>query len=690
MRIDGIFASMVFADKAMRRYLSPKTYRQFKRCMASNLPIPYTTANAIAKGLKRWALKMGATHYTHWFQPLTGTTAEKHEAFITPKNGGAIMSLTGENLLKGEPDASSLPSGGLRSTFRARGYTLWDPSSPAFIKDNVLCIPATFLSYDGNSLDKKTPLLRSIQALNKQCVRLLATLGTKVEHINIEVGAEQEYFLIDSDIFAKRKDLCYTGRTLFGAKPPKWQELIGNYFGVISPKVARYMGDLDEELWKHGILAKTEHNETAPSQYELAPVFTNVNLAVDQNQLTMELMQKVAKRHNLTCLLHEKPFDGLSGSGKHNNWSISTEHTNLFDGGDNPENNMQFLLMLCAVISAVDAHQDLFRLAVVSASNDLRLGSSEAPPSIISIYFGDELTDILQAISEDRTPPKSKKHEIKTGTNTRLSIDFSDRNRTSPIAFTGNKFEFRMCGSSESIASINTVINTILSEQFEKFADFLEHAPNKNTAIKNLIKQTMLTHGRIIFNGDNYSPSWQKQAKKRGLLNLKSSVEVLAHMTDKKNVELFEKQKVLNYAELKARQNVYIKTYCKQLNKEASTMLEIATKDIIPAIVKYKSMLAYCAKNSHDLHLDNSPETRLYKTINRHMKTAIKARDKLSFALKEAHSLGDNFEGANAYLKEVIPSMQQLRNACDKIELLIPTEYYPMPTYGDILFDTKQ
>lgn len=688
MHIEGIFASLVFDDKAMKRYLSPKTYRQFKKCTSSNLPIPLATINAVAKGMKRWALKRGATHYTHWFQPLTGATCEKHEAFISPKKSGVTASLTGENLLKGEPDASSLPSGGLCSTFRARGYTAWDPTSPAFVKDNILYIPATFHSYGGDSLDKKTPLLRSIQAINEQCVRLLAILGKKVDHIDIEVGAEQEYFLIDSDIFAKRKDLCYTGRTLFGVAAPKGQELCDHYFSAISPRVAKYMQELDEELWKHGILAKTNHNESAPSQHELAPVFTNVNLAVDQNQLTMELMQKVAKRHNLTCLLHEKPFEGLNGSGKHNNWSISTKHGNLFDMGKNPKNNMQFLLMLCAMISAVDTHQDLLRVAVVGASNDLRLGSSEAPPSIISIFLGDELTDILQAIAQDRTPPSIEKNKIKIGINTQFSIDFSDRNRTSPIAFTGNKFEFRMCGSSQSIASINTIINTILSEQFEKFADILEGAKDINQGIKNIIKQTMHAHGRIIFNGNNYSPQWQMQAEKRGLLNLKSSVDALSHMTDKKNVELFKKQGVLSFAELKSRQNVYIEDYCKHVKIEAKTMLEIGQKDMLPAALKYKNEIANYAKNCDALGVDNAQELQLCRTLSNLINSIVEACDKLSSALLEVKTSECNLSTARFYHDSVIPIMEQLRKTCDELEKLAPTAYQSMPSYGEILFST--
>lgn len=688
MHIERIFASLVFDDKAMKKHLSPKTYRQFLKCISNNLPIPLATINAIAKGMKRWALKRGATHYTHWFQPLSGATCEKHEAFITPKKGGVIMSFTGENLPKGEPDASSLPSGGLRSTSRAKGYTAWDPTSPAFIKDNVLCIPATFHSYGGEALDTKTPLLRSIHAINKQCVRLLAALGTKVDNINIEIGAEQEYFLIDSDIFATRKDLRYTGRTLFGVAPPKGQELCDHYFSAISPRVAKYMQDLDEELWKHGILAKTNHNESAPAQHELAPVFTNVNLAVDQNQLTMELMQKVAKRHNLTCLLHEKPFEGLNGSGKHNNWSISTKYGNLFDMGKNPENNMQFVLMLCAMINAVDTHQDLLRVAVAGASNDLRLGSSEAPPSIISIYFGDELTDILQAIAQDQTPPSIEKNTQKIGINTPFSIDYSDRNRTSPIAFTGNKFEFRMCGSSQSIASINTIINTILSEQFEKFADILESAKDKDIGIKNIIKQTMHTHGRIIFNGDNYSPQWQMQAEKRGLLILKSSVDALSHMTDKKNIELFEKQGVLSFAELKSRQNVCIEDYCKHVKIEAKTMLEIAKKDMLPALLKYKNELANYAKNCGDLGVDNTQETHLCRTLSNLISSIVEACDKLSSVLLEVKTSECNLSTARFYHDSVIPMMEQLRKACDGLEKITPTAYQSMPSCGDILFST--
>lgn len=682
MDISRIFATDVFDERAMKRHLSPTAYRQFKNLITHNLPLTQDIANAMAKAMKRWAIKRGATHYAHWFLPLTNTSAQKHESFVTPKKSGVIMSLTGEELIKGECDASSFPSGGLCSTCNARGYTIFDPTSPAFIKDGVLYIPSVFCSYDGKALDKKTPLLRSIQSLSTQCIRLLNILGKKVDHIDIEVGAEQEYFLVDSDIVAKRKDLLYTGRTLFGKAPYQCQS--NHYLSEIKPKVECFMRELDKELLKLGIPAKTRHNENAPCQHEFAPVFTTVNLAVDQNQLTMELMQRIAKRFGLTCLLHEKPFEGMNGSGKHNNWSISTKYGNLFDVG--AQAPLQFLLMLCAFISAVDTHQDLLRIAVAGASNDLRLGSSEAPPSIISIFLGDELTSIL--MSNEHALPQNKNRKLDIGVSTlpKIGMDLSDRNRTSPIAFIGNKFEFRMCGASQCIADINTVINTILAEQFEKFANTLQGSKDLNSDIHNIIKQTMAEHSKIIFNGDNYSPLWQEQARDRGLENFSSSVNALAHMTDKKNVELFEKQKVFSYDELKARQNVYIQNYCQRIKNEGYTMLDIFQNDILPAVQKYKNDVVSNAKNCLDLGNESTHELHTLTRLSALIKSAIEYATKLRNVLNTATMSGDNFDGASVCQRDVTPCMNQLRAVCNTLEIITPKEHWRMPAYSDILF----
>ena len=564
--MSDLYGSMVFDDRIMSKRLPQNVYREFKRCCALDLPLSRETANVIANEMKEWAVEKGVTHFTHWFQPLTGITAEKHDSFISPtKDGGVLMELSGKELIKGEPDASSFPSGGLRSTFEARGYTAWDPTSYAFIKDGILCIPTAFCSYNGHALDKKTPLLRSMEEISKQGVRLLSILGKKAERINVSVGPEQEYFLVDTALYEKRKDLFYTGRTLFGARPPKGQELSDHYFGAIKPRVVKYMKELDEELWKLGILAKTKHNEVAPGQHEFAPIYTTVNIATDQNQLTMEIMKKVASKHNMTCLLHEKPFAGVNGSGKHNNWSLSTDTgVNLFDPGKSPQDNAQFLLILCAVIAAVDKHQDLLRISVANASNDHRLGANEAPPAIVSMYLGDEITGILQAIADGRTYSRRAKCEVEIGVHVlpKFSMDSADRNRTSPFAFTGNKFEFRMPGSSQSIASVNMILNTIMAEEFAEMADELEKTSDVNQGITAIIKRVMTEHGRIIFNGNNYSKEWEDEAKKRGLLNLKSTPDALPYLTSKENVELFHKMHVLSEAELRSRQEIYVQNYC--------------------------------------------------------------------------------------------------------------------------------
>ena len=688
--MSDLYGSMVFDDRVMSKRLPQNVYREFKRCCALDLPLSRETANVIANEMKEWAVEKGVTHFTHWFQPLTGITAEKHDSFISPtKDGGVLMELSGKELIKGEPDASSFPSGGLRSTFEARGYTAWDPTSYAFIKDGILCIPTAFCSYNGHALDKKTPLLRSMEEISKQGVRLLSILGKKAERINVSVGPEQEYFLVDTALYEKRKDLFYTGRTLFGARPPKGQELSDHYFGAIKPRVVKYMKELDEELWKLGILAKTKHNEVAPGQHEFAPIYTTVNIATDQNQLTMEIMKKVASKHNMTCLLHEKPFAGVNGSGKHNNWSLSTDTgVNLFDPGKSPQDNAQFLLILCAVIAAVDKHQDLLRISVANASNDHRLGANEAPPAIVSMYLGDEITGILQAIADGRTYSRRAKCEVEIGVHVlpKFSMDSADRNRTSPFAFTGNKFEFRMPGSSQSIASVNMILNTIMAEEFAEMADELEKASDVNQGITAIIKRVMTEHGRIIFNGNNYSKEWEDEAKKRGLLNLKSTPDALPYLTSKENVELFHKMHVLSEAELRSRQEIYVQNYCKLLNIEAMTTLDMATMDIIPAVIKYKGDVAKSANESLTLGVEADEEKEIAKTLAALLATAKKDVERLRLALKTAHEKGENIEGAKCYHDDVLSAMDALRTTCDEMELNTAKEYWPLPSYGDLLF----
>lgn len=688
--MSDLYGSMVFDDRVMSKRLPQNVYREFKRCCALDLPLSRETANVIANEMKEWAVEKGVTHFTHWFQPLTGITAEKHDSFISPtKDGGVLMELSGKELIKGEPDASSFPSGGLRSTFEARGYTAWDPTSYAFIKDGILCIPTAFCSYNGHALDKKTPLLRSMEEISKQGVRLLSILGKKAERINVSVGPEQEYFLVDTALYEKRKDLFYTGRTLFGARPPKGQELSDHYFGAIKPRVVKYMKELDEELWKLGILAKTKHNEVAPGQHEFAPIYTTVNIATDQNQLTMEIMKKVASKHNMTCLLHEKPFAGVNGSGKHNNWSLSTDTgVNLFDPGKSPQDNAQFLLILCAVIAAVDKHQDLLRISVANASNDHRLGANEAPPAIVSMYLGDEITGILQAIADGRTYSRRAKCEVEIGVHVlpKFSMDSADRNRTSPFAFTGNKFEFRMPGSSQSIASVNMILNTIMAEEFAEMADELEKASDVNQGITAIIKRVMTEHGRIIFNGNNYSKEWEDEAKKRGLLNLKSTPDALPYLTSKENVELFHKMHVLSEAELRSRQEIYVQNYCKLLNIEAMTTLDMATMDIIPAVIKYKGDVAKSANESLALGVEADEEKEIVKTLAALLATAKKDVEHLRLALKTAHEKGENIEGAKCYHDDVLSAMDALRATCDEMELNTAKEYWPLPSYGDLLF----
>ena len=690
MIISKLYGSMVFDDKTMQEWLPKEIYREMKRCISNDLPLDLDTANVIANAMKEWAIDKGVTHFTHWFQPLTGITAEKHDSFISPaKGGGVIMEFSGKELIKGEPDASSFPSGGLRATFEARGYTAWDPTSYAFIKDGILCIPTAFCSYNGESLDKKTPLLRSMEVLNKQGLRLLHLFGRKTERLNTSVGPEQEYFLVDTAVFEKRKDLFFTGRTLFGARPPKGQELNDHYFGAIKPRVVAYMKELDEELWKLGILAKTKHNEVAPAQHELAPIYTTVNVAVDQNQLTMETMKKVAAKHGMTCLLHEKPFEYLNGSGKHNNWSLTTNFGhNLFNPGKSPEDNAQFLLMLAAVIAAVDKHQDLLRIAIASASNDHRLGANEAPPAIITMYLGDEITGILQAIADGRTYSTRAKCDVKIGVHVlpTFAMDSADRNRTSPFAFTGNKFEFRMPGSSQSIADVNMVLNTIMAEEFELFADELEKAKDFNEGIGAIIKRVMHEHGRIIFNGNNYSKDWEAEAKRRGLLSLKNTVAALERLCTDDNIKFFEKMGVMSEVELRSRQETSVENYCKIINIEANTMLDIATKDIIPAVLGYKKDLAIGASKSLEAGISADVEISIANRLEMLIKAARTCVDNLKEAVDEAHKLGNGFEGGKCYASKVLDAMDALRKTCDELEVSTAKAYWPMPNYADVLF----
>ena len=595
--INEIFASNVFNDSVMQQRLPKETYKALQRTIKDGRSLDPNAATVVANAMKDWAIEKGATHFTHWFQPLSGLSAEKHDSFISPtKDGKVIMEFSGKELIQGEPDASSFPSGGLRATFEARGYTAWDPTSYAFIKDGVLCIPTAFCSYGGEALDKKTPLLRSMQAINKQALRVLKLFGkTDVKSVKTTVGPEQEYFLIDEDVYNKRKDLIYTGRTLFGAKPPKGQELEDHYFGIIKPRVQAFMKELNDELWKLGILAKTEHNEVAPAQHELAPIFTTTNIAADHNQLTMEIMQKVAKKHHMVCLLHEKPFAGVNGSGKHNNWSLTTDTgVNLLNPGDTPYENAQFLTFLCAVIKAVDEYQDMLRVSVASAGNDHRLGANEAPPAVVSMFLGTELTDVLKAIENDEPYGGKEKEILKIGVHTlpKFPKDTTDRNRTSPFAFTGNKFEFRMLGSSSSVSCTNVVLNTAVAEELKQFADELEGAANFEEALHELIKKTVTDHKRIIFNGNGYDDAWIAEAEKRGLLNLRSTPECLPYSLHEKNMKLFISHKVYSETEMRARYEILSENYCKIINIEALTMIDMAKKDILPAVSKYSHELS--------------------------------------------------------------------------------------------------
>nr|WP_270261101.1 glutamine synthetase III [Ruminococcus bromii] len=693
-KVPEIFGSMVFNDQKMQERLPKSTYKALKKTIQNGEPLDLGVANVVAAAMKDWAVEMGCTHYTHWFQPMTGITAEKHDSFITPNGEGqVIMEFSGKELVKGEPDASSFPSGGIRATFEARGYTTWDPTSYAFVKDGTLYIPTAFCSYTGEVLDKKTPLLRSMERMNTEAVKILHLLGKEnVTRVTTTVGPEQEYFLIDKDAYDQREDLIYTGRTLFGAKAPKGQELDDHYFGAIKTRVAAYMKDLDEELWKLGILAKTKHNEVAPSQHELAPIFTTTNIATDHNELTMEVMKKVAERHGLVCLLHEKPFAGVNGSGKHNNWSISTNTgENLLDPGKTPENNLQFQLFLAAVVKAVHEYQDLLRITVASAGNDHRLGANEAPPAIISMYLGDDLGELVDSIINDREYVSKGKQKMRTGVDVLPDFmkDTSDRNRTSPFAFTGNKFEFRALGSSLNIACPNYMLNTMVAEELSEFYDELKDADDMDAAIKALVKKVFTEHQNIIFNGNNYAPEWVEEAERRGLLNLKSLPDAMEHFLDKKNIDLFVKNKICSADEIRARYEIELESYSKQINIEALTMIDMAKKNILPAVTSYVRDLTdtALAKKALSDAIPTSVEEDLITSLSNKLVCFSKKTAELEEAVIKASDYSDdNLKYAKYYRETVFALMQELRAVGDAMETETASEYWPYPSYGELLF----
>ena len=692
--IPDYFGSKVFDNRVMKARLSPDVYNSLKQTIQQGKKLDSGLADSVASAMKDWAVENGATHFTHWFQPLTGITAEKHDSFIAPApDGRVIMDFSGKELIKGEPDASSFPSGGLRATFEARGYTAWDPTSYAFIKGKTLCIPTAFCSYGGEALDKKTPLLRSMETLNKQALRILRLFGNdKVMRVVPSVGPEQEYFLVDREMYEKRKDLIYAGRTLFGAKPPKGQEMDDHYFGAIKPRVAAYMEDLNEELWKLGIFAKTEHNEVAPAQHELAPIYTTSNIATDQNQLTMEIMQKVAARHGLVCLLHEKPFAGVNGSGKHNNWSLSTDSgANLLSPGDTPYENAQFLLFLCAVIQAVDDYQGLLRASVATAGNDHRLGANEAPPAVVSMFLGDELTGVLEAIESDKPYPGTEKQKIKLGVDSlpRFIRDNTDRNRTSPFAFTGNKFEFRMLGSSNSIACANIMLNTAVAESLKIYADILEGASDFKTALHELIRTVITDHKRIIFNGNGYDDSWIEEATdKRGLLNLRTTPDAMEELLKKKNMEMLISHGVYSERELRSRYEIMLENYCKTVCIEAQTMSDMARKQILPAIERYLADVADTAarKKALDAGISCAYEKRLAKKLATMVDSIDERTDALDGAIAKLRTLSNVTEEANYIRDEMLLKMSELREVADESEIICAESYWPFPSYGDLLF----
>ncbi len=693
-KVPEIFGSMVFNDQKMQERLPKSTYKALKKTIQNGEPLDLSVANVVAAAMKDWAVEMGCTHYTHWFQPMTGITAEKHDSFIAPNGEGqVIMEFSGKELVKGEPDASSFPSGGIRATFEARGYTTWDPTSYAFVKDGTLYIPTAFCSYTGEVLDKKTPLLRSMERINTEAVKILHLLGKEnVTRVTTTVGPEQEYFLIDKDAYDQREDLIYTGRTLFGAKAPKGQELDDHYFGAIKTRVAAYMKDLDEELWKLGILAKTKHNEVAPSQHELAPIFTTTNIATDHNELTMEVMKKVAERHGLVCLLHEKPFAGVNGSGKHNNWSISTNTgENLLDPGKTPENNLQFQLFLAAVVKAVHEYQDLLRITVASAGNDHRLGANEAPPAIISMYLGDDLGELVDSIINDREYVSKGKQKMRTGVDVLPDFmkDTSDRNRTSPFAFTGNKFEFRALGSSLNIACPNYMLNTMVAEELSEFYDELKDADDMDAAIKALVKKVFTEHQNIIFNGNNYAPEWVEEAERRGLLNLKSLPDAMEHFLDKKNIDLFVKNKICSADEIRARYEIELESYSKQINIEALTMIDMAKKNILPAVTSYVRDLTdtALAKKALSDAIPTSVEEDLITSLSNKLVCFSKKTAELEEAVIKASDYSDdNLKYSKYYRETVFALMQELRAVGDAMETETASEYWPYPSYGELLF----
>ncbi|MEE3475075.1 MAG: glutamine synthetase III [Ruminococcus sp.] len=692
-KVPEMFGSMVFNDKKMQERLPKSTYRALKKTIQDGEPLDISVANVVAAAMKDWAIEMGATHYTHWFQPMTGVTAEKHDSFIQPHGDGVIMEFSGKELIKGEPDASSFPSGGIRATFEARGYTTWDPTSPAYVRDGSLYIPTAFCSYTGEVLDKKTPLLRSMERMSTEAVKILHLLGkTDVTRVTTTVGPEQEYFLIDKELYDQREDLKLTGRTLFGAKAPKGQELDDHYFGAIKTRVAAYMKDIDEELWKLGVLAKTKHNEVAPSQHELAPIFTTSNIANDHNELTMEIMQKTAEKHGLVCLLHEKPFAGVNGSGKHNNWSLSTNlGENLLSPGKHPENNVTFQLFLAAVVKAVDEYQDLLRATVASAGNDHRLGANEAPPAIMSVYLGDDLGEMVQAIIDGEDYVSHGKERMETGVEVLADFkkDTSDRNRTSPFAFTGNKFEFRALGSALNIGCPNYMLNTMVAEELSQFYVELKGAENINTAVRSLVRNVLTEHQRIIFNGDNYADEWVEEAQKRGLYNLKSLPDAFAHFLDRKNIDLFVKNKIVTEAEYRARYEIELETYCKQINIEALTMIDMAKKKITPAVTAFVRELtdAALAKKALSAAIPTSVEEDLIMSLSNKLVCFVKKTSELEDAVMNAGSFdGDPLARATFFRENVFAKMQELRAVGDSMETETASEFWPYPSYTELLF----
>ena len=695
--VKDYFGSLVFDDRVMKAMLSAKVYSSLKKTIDEGKELDIGVANAVAEAMKEWAVSKGATHYTHWFQPLTGITAEKHDSFISPSpDGGVIMEFSGKELIKGEPDASSFPSGGLRATFEARGYTAWDPTSYAFLKGKTLCIPTAFCSYGGQALDKKTPLLRSMEVLNKQALRILRLFGNdSVKRVNSSVGPEQEYFLITKEMYEQRPDLKLTGRTLFGAKPPKGQEMDDHYFGVIKPRVAAYMEELNNELWKFGILAKTEHNEVAPAQHELAPIYTTTNIATDHNQLTMEIMQKVASKHGLVCLLHEKPFAGVNGSGKHNNWSISTDSgQNLLSPGATPYENAQFLLFLCAVIKAVDDYQDLLRISVATAGNDHRLGANEAPPAVVSIFLGEELNAVLEAIETDTPYKGAEKIQMKLGVDVlpKFNRDTTDRNRTSPFAFTGNKFEFRMLGSSNSIACANIMLNSTVAESLKIFADELETAEDFEHTLYGILHKTIKEHKRIIFNGNGYDENWVKEAtEKRGLLNYRTTADCIPHLLDKKNVDMLTSQGVFTEEEIRSRYEITLENYCKTVIIEANTMVSMAKTQIIPAIETYTTdvVKAATAKKAIDPSIACNYESSVVKKLSEFTDQIFSKTEELEEALIDLDNAEDIGTESVMIRDNVLELMGELRLACDEAETLTAKNYWPFPSYADLLFGVR-